>query len=343
MKAELIAPRRRVEQAARRGRRRCPETLTKWSSPARAERRAHLRLLGAVDVDRRRVGLLDPLGPLAVLVADADLDRGASRPRGRPGRTRAGPRPAGRSSARALASSLLGGPGQCGPRRRGHALHPGQPALEVDRAGRVRAQREGRDRHPGESGMTSVMTASSLVRIVLYRNTAWTLVFLCLCLPIPSLNRCLMTTKFMRRLTRAHNRALPARHGRGRRPGSWSRSAGRATRRPYYVTGAAGRRQPGLRGRGGRARSGWSMDGVTQPAPLPRHQRRRARTGDGGGGECGMFSMALAPDYATSGLFYVFYTRDAAGPEHDLRDRGVPPLDRQPERHRRGHRPRTCW
>jgi glucose/arabinose dehydrogenase len=33
--------------------------------------------------------------------------------------------------------------------------------------------------------------------------------------------------------------------------------------------------------------------------------------------ECGMFSMAFAPDYATSGLFYVFYTRDAAM-QHEL-------------------------
>ena len=37
------------------------------------------------------------------------------------------------------------------------------------------------------------------------------------------------------------------------------------------------------------------------------------------GCECGMFSMAFAPDYATSGLFYVFYTRDAPAPdEHFL-------------------------
>src|SRR5215210_5301006 len=34
-----------------------------------------------------------------------------------------------------------------------------------------------------------------------------------------------------------------------------------------------------------------------------------------GGCECGMLSMAFAPDYATSGLFYVFYTRDATAPD----------------------------
>jgi hypothetical protein len=31
-----------------------------------------------------------------------------------------------------------------------------------------------------------------------------------------------------------------------------------------------------------------------------------------GCGDCGLYSMALAPDYATSGRFYVFYTRDSA-------------------------------
>ena len=36
--------------------------------------------------------------------------------------------------------------------------------------------------------------------------------------------------------------------------------------------------------------------------------------------DCGLFSMALAPDYATSGLFYVFYTRAPTGTEaFDLR------------------------
>jgi glucose/arabinose dehydrogenase len=34
--------------------------------------------------------------------------------------------------------------------------------------------------------------------------------------------------------------------------------------------------------------------------------------------ECGMFSMAFAPDYATSGLFYVFYTRDVPVVQHEL-------------------------
>jgi len=38
-----------------------------------------------------------------------------------------------------------------------------------------------------------------------------------------------------------------------------------------------------------------------------------------GGCECGLLSMAFAPDYASSGLFYVFYTRDADPGFHYLR------------------------
>ncbi len=38
-----------------------------------------------------------------------------------------------------------------------------------------------------------------------------------------------------------------------------------------------------------------------------------------GGCECGMFSIAFAPDYASSGLFYVFYTRDVSPGLHYLR------------------------
>lgn len=40
---------------------------------------------------------------------------------------------------------------------------------------------------------------------------------------------------------------------------------------------------------------------------------------EGCGGECGMFSMAFAPDYASSGRFYVFYTRDISPGNHYLR------------------------
>jgi glucose/arabinose dehydrogenase len=36
------------------------------------------------------------------------------------------------------------------------------------------------------------------------------------------------------------------------------------------------------------------------------------------GGEAGLFSMAFAPDYASTGLFYVFYTRDVNPGTHDL-------------------------
>jgi hypothetical protein len=47
-------------------------------------------------------------------------------------------------------------------------------------------------------------------------------------------------------------------------------------------------------------------DGVTQPTPFLTIPEVYA-----GCGECGLFSMAFAPDYATSGRFYVFYTRDS--------------------------------
>ena len=40
---------------------------------------------------------------------------------------------------------------------------------------------------------------------------------------------------------------------------------------------------------------------------------------DEGGCECGLFSMAFAPDYETSGRFYVYYTRDVDPGVHYLR------------------------
>ncbi len=59
-------------------------------------------------------------------------------------------------------------------------------------------------------------------------------------------------------------------------------------------------------------------NGVTQPTPF---LDISADVWDGseGGCECGLFSMAAAPDYASSGRFYVFYTRDEPGPNHFLR------------------------
>jgi glucose/arabinose dehydrogenase len=55
--------------------------------------------------------------------------------------------------------------------------------------------------------------------------------------------------------------------------------------------------------------------GVTQPAPFLDISGDVHDTC----GECGLFSMAFAPDYATSGLFYVFYTRDVSPGLHHLR------------------------
>ena len=70
---------------------------------------------------------------------------------------------------------------------------------------------------------------------------------------------------------------------------------------PYYVTGAPGdpSRVFVVEGAG---TIRLVKDGVTQCDSLPRHQRRRLLLADGCEGESGLFSMALAPDYATSGL-----------------------------------------
>ena len=57
-------------------------------------------------------------------------------------------------------------------------------------------------------------------------------------------------------------------------------------------------------------------DGVTQPTPFLTIPAVYAGCND-----CGLFSMAFAPDYATSRRFYVFYTRDSAvtGEQYYLR------------------------
>jgi len=84
---------------------------------------------------------------------------------------------------------------------------------------------------------------------------------------------------------------------------------------PYYVTGAPGdpSRVFVVEGTG---TIRLVKNGVTQPTPflsIPEVFR--------GSCECGLFSIAFSPDYAASGLFYVFYTRDSAVPteQHYLR------------------------
>src|SRR5918995_5552997 len=80
---------------------------------------------------------------------------------------------------------------------------------------------------------------------------------------------------------------------------------------PYYVAG-----EPGDPSRVYVVEAAGTIrlveDGVTQPAPF-----LEISSDVLDGGERGLFSMALAPDYATSGLFYVFFTR-AAVSQHDL-------------------------
>ena len=61
-------------------------------------------------------------------------------------------------------------------------------------------------------------------------------------------------------------------------------------------------------------------NGVTQPTPFLNISSDVYRGSGCFYNDCGLFSMALAPDYATSGLFYVFYTRAPTGTEaFDLR------------------------
>ena len=71
-------------------------------------------------------------------------------------------------------------------------------------------------------------------------------------------------------------------------------------------------------------------DGVTQ-ATRSSTSTRSVFDQSEGGCECGMFSMAFAPDYAASGLFYVFFTRVDPG-LHYLRIEGVrrPPTQTSP-------------
>jgi glucose/arabinose dehydrogenase len=89
---------------------------------------------------------------------------------------------------------------------------------------------------------------------------------------------------------------------------------------PFYVTGAPG--DPSrvfVVERTGTIRL--VRDGVTQDAPFLDISDNVCSPADGCGGESGLFSMAFAPDYSRSGLFYVFYTRDSAvpGEAHYLR------------------------
>ena len=74
---------------------------------------------------------------------------------------------------------------------------------------------------------------------------------------------------------------------------------------PYYVTGAPGdpSRVFVVEGTG---TIRLVKNGTTLPTPFLSIPEVYSGCGD-----CGLFSMALAPDYAASGLFYVFYTRDS--------------------------------
>ena len=93
---------------------------------------------------------------------------------------------------------------------------------------------------------------------------------------------------------------------------------GQAFSAPYHVAGAPGdpSRVFVVEGEG---RIRLVKDGVTQSTPFLDIRGDVFGAADGCGGECGMFSVAFAPDYASSGLFYVFYTRDFNPGNHYLR------------------------
>ena len=80
---------------------------------------------------------------------------------------------------------------------------------------------------------------------------------------------------------------------------------GQTFAKPWYVTGPPGdpSRVFVVEGEG---TIRLVKDGVTQPTPFLTIPEVYAGCND-----CGLFSMAFAPDYATSGRFYVFYTRDS--------------------------------
>ena len=84
---------------------------------------------------------------------------------------------------------------------------------------------------------------------------------------------------------------------------------------PFYVTGAPG--DPSrvfVVEQAGTIRL--VKNGITQPTPFLTIPPSEVYTGCN---DCGLFSMALAPDYATSGRFYVFYTWDSGGGVYNLR------------------------
>jgi glucose/arabinose dehydrogenase len=92
---------------------------------------------------------------------------------------------------------------------------------------------------------------------------------------------------------------------------------GQSFNSPYYVTSPPGdaSRVMVVQGTGSIR---LVKDGATQPGSFL-NISADVLDGNEGGCECGLFSIAFAPDYASSGLFYVFYTRDANPGLHYLR------------------------
>ena len=94
---------------------------------------------------------------------------------------------------------------------------------------------------------------------------------------------------------------------------------GQTFNQPFYVTGAPGDPSQVFVDEA-RGTIRLIKNGVTQPTPFLDISSDVYRGSGCYYSDCGLFSMALAPDYATSGLFYVFYTRAPTGTEaFDLR------------------------
>jgi len=94
---------------------------------------------------------------------------------------------------------------------------------------------------------------------------------------------------------------------------------GQAFPSPRYITAP-----PGDEGRvfvvqaNGIVRTVDAASNATAPAPFLDVGAEVCDAAEGCGGEAGMFSIAFAPNYAASGLFYAYFTRDVSPGTHEI-------------------------
>ena len=87
---------------------------------------------------------------------------------------------------------------------------------------------------------------------------------------------------------------------------------GRTFENPYYVVSPPGDPRVFVVEGGGTI---WLVkDGVTQPIPFLDFTEPVRALGEDGCPECGLYSIAFAPDYAQSGLIYLYFTTDGPHP-----------------------------